>query len=143
MLTEITQWILETIRANGVLGVVIGVFLETILTPIPSPIVIMTAGLVLIEPGLALWDALWKIFFVITLPAAIAQTVGNYTIYGIAYHGGKPVINRFEKMLGFSWKDIQRLKRKFKIGKSNEAFGKEDLFLIAEHCPIREDWLHL
>ncbi|MFH1398807.1 MAG: VTT domain-containing protein [Candidatus Woesearchaeota archaeon] len=130
MLAEVTQWILEAVRSHGVLGVVLGVFLETVFTPIPSPIVLMTAGLVLIEPELVMGAALLKILLIITLPAAIAQTIGNYGIYAIAYHGGKPVIDKSKKMLGFSWKDILRVKKRFRIGSRSEAIGKEDISLF-------------
>ena len=115
MISEITNWILQVIRSHGVLGVVIGVLLEAIIAPIPSPIVMMTAGFVLIEPHLALSAALFKIFFVITIPASIAGVVGNYFVYGITYYGGKPLIKKFKRFLGFSWRDVVRIQKKFKI----------------------------
>lgn len=95
------------------MGVIIGVMIESIIVPIPSPLVLMTAGFILIEPGLALSSALFKILFIITIPAAIAATIGNYVVYGIANYGGKPLIQRFSKFLGFSWDEIRKVKRKF------------------------------
>ena len=125
MFSEITTWILEAIRSHGVLGVVIGVFLEAVIAPIPSPIVMMTAGFVLVEPGLALSAALWKILFIITIPASLAGLVGNYIVYGVCYWGGKPVINKFKRLLGFSWSDIRKVRRKIGTGR------KRDISLIA------------
>lgn len=117
MFGDITVWILEFIRLHGVLGVVIGVLMEAIIVPIPSPIVMMTAGFVLIEPGLALSAALWKILLIITIPASIAGLIGNYVVYAVCYFGGKPVIDKFKKFLGFSWSDIRKVRRKFGTGK--------------------------
>lgn len=74
----------------------------------------MTAGFVLVEPGIALGEALFQIFFMITIPASIAQCIGNYFIYAIAYRGGKPVIKKFRKFIGFSWSDIKKVKKRFK-----------------------------
>ena len=115
MISEVTSWILEIIRSHGMLGVVIGVLIEAIIAPIPSPIVLMTAGFVLIEPGLALNTALLKILFVITIPASIAGVVGNYFVYGIAYFGGKPLVKKFRKFLGFSWRDVVRIQKMFEL----------------------------
>ncbi|MBS1266351.1 MAG: hypothetical protein MAG795_00318 [Candidatus Woesearchaeota archaeon] len=122
MLGEITEWILTTIRSYGVFGVFIGVLIEAIIAPIPSPIIVMTAGLVLIEPGLALSTGLWKIFWIVTIPASIGQTIGNYVVYGIAHWGGKPLIKKYKKWLGFSWRDVIKLKRKFGKNQSWSLF---------------------
>lgn len=89
-----------------------GVLIEAIIAPIPSPIIIMFAGFAMIEPGMALLPALLKIFLVITIPACIAGLIGNYVVYGVCYKGGKPVVDRFHKFLGFSWEDILNIKKK-------------------------------
>lgn len=89
-----------------------GVLIEAIIAPIPSPIIIMFSGFAMIEPGMALLPALLKIFLVITIPACIAGLIGNYVVYGVCYKGGKPVVDRFHKFLGFSWEDILNIKKK-------------------------------
>ncbi len=90
----------------------IGVFLETVLTPIPSPIVLMTAGFVLVPQDLSTASALLKILWEITIPAAIAGTIGNYALYSITYFGGKPIIKKFHRLLGFGWREISQIRRK-------------------------------
>ncbi len=112
MFAELTQWIIDVIRAMGAWGVFIGVLIEAIVAPIPSPIIIMFAGFAMIEPGMALLPALLRIFLVITVPACIAGLIGNYVVYGVCYKGGKPVVDRFQKLLGFSWEDIINIKKK-------------------------------
>jgi membrane protein DedA with SNARE-associated domain len=104
------------------LGVIIGVLIEAIIAPIPSPVIYMTAGLVLIEPELALGAGIWKILWLITIPAALACTVGNYIVYFIAYYGGKPLVDRFHKLLDITWKDVLRVKKKFTI-RNSEALS--------------------
>lgn len=114
MISEITAWILALIREHFVLGLVIGVLIEGIIAPIPSPLVLMTAGFVLgeIYPAMTLGTALLKILLMITIPASIASLVGAYFVYGIAYFGGKPVLKRFGKWLGVEWEDILKLRKK-------------------------------
>lgn len=36
---EVTQWIMELMRAHGQLSVFIGVMIEQIIVPIPSPLI--------------------------------------------------------------------------------------------------------
>jgi membrane protein DedA with SNARE-associated domain len=100
------------------LGVFLGVLIEAIIVPIPSPLIVMFAGFVLIQPGLSLLPALARIFLVIVLPASAAGLIGNYVVYWIAYFGGKPLIQKLEKYLGFSWGDVLHIRKKFGLAKS-------------------------
>ncbi len=129
MFTELTDMLLEGIKTHGILAVIIGVAIETIIVPIPSPVILMAAGVVLIETevlGLALLSALW-----ISVVAGLAQTIGSYFVYGIAYYGGKPLIEKFEKWHGVSWKEIKEFQKKFGKGR------KEDITLfILRALPI-------
>ena len=58
MLDGVVQWILVMIQAYGPYSVFVAVILEEILIPIPSPLVIMGAGFILIPAQLAFWDAM-------------------------------------------------------------------------------------
>ncbi|MBI4369681.1 MAG: VTT domain-containing protein [Elusimicrobia bacterium] len=112
MIDQITTWILESLRAHGPLSVFLGVIIESVIVPIPSPMIIMGAGAILIEPHLGASAAFWLIFKLIVLPGAIASTLGAYIGYGIGYGGGKPLIVRLEKFLGFGWDDVERIERR-------------------------------
>ena len=70
MLSEITTWIMELMKTHGPLTVVIGVLIESVIVPIPSPLIIMGAGVILIEPGLTLVQAFLPISLKIVLPGA-------------------------------------------------------------------------
>lgn len=120
MLADLTAWILDAIRSHGVLGVIIGVALESIIVPIPSPVVIMAAGAVLVEQGASLSAALPTLLFVITLPATIAAWLFSFFPYGVAYIGGKPLLEKTERFIGVGWDDIERVRAKVTRGRSDE-----------------------
>lgn len=110
---------MDSIRAYGPWSVFIGVIIESVIVPIPSPLIIMGAGFVLISPELTFFQALAPIILQIVLPGAIASTLGAYIGYAIGYFGGKPMVDRWENFLGFSWKDVEMLERRFQSGQVN------------------------
>ncbi|MBI4422812.1 MAG: VTT domain-containing protein [Elusimicrobia bacterium] len=109
MIGDITGWIMLMLREHGAAMVFVGVIIESIIVPIPSPLIIMGAGALLIEPGLSWGAAFQPIAVKIILPGAVASTVGAFFAYGIAYWGGKPAIERFQGFLGFGYEEVQRL----------------------------------
>jgi membrane protein DedA with SNARE-associated domain len=113
VITEITQWIMESIRAHGQIAVFIGVMIEQIIVPIPSPLIIMGAGAILIAPALSIPNAFVQILWLIVLPGAIASTLGSYIGYLISFYGGKALVLRFERFLGVNWDEIGNLEKRF------------------------------
>lgn len=106
MIGDVTSWIMQLMQTHGPITVFVGVIIESVIVPIPSPLIIMGAGALLIPPGLAWTDAFFPILFKIVLPGATASTIGAYFTYLVAYFGGKLAIDRFQKFLGFTWDDI-------------------------------------
>ncbi|MFH0874914.1 MAG: VTT domain-containing protein [archaeon] len=123
MFAEFTNWLIELVRTHGISAVILGVIIETIIVPIPSPLILMAAGFILITET-TLLGALFHALM-IALVAGLAQTIGSYLIYWIAYWGGKPIIDKYEKFLGVSWSEILSFKKKF------EKRKKEELSLFA------------
>src|SRR6185503_3639080 len=107
---------MDSLRAHGAWSVFVGVIIESVIVPIPSQLIIMGAGFVLISPDLSFFEALTPIALKIVLPGAIASTLGAYIGYAIGYFGGKPMVDRWEKFLGFSWRDVEALERRFQGG---------------------------
>jgi membrane protein DedA with SNARE-associated domain len=105
---------MESIRAYGPWSVFIGVIIESVIVPIPSPLIIMGAGFVLISADLNFMEALAPIVLQIVLPGSIASTLGAYIGYGIGYFGGKPLVDRWKRFLGFSWSDVEAMEHRFK-----------------------------
>jgi len=120
-LTEILNWIIDSIRAHGPWSVFIGVIIESVIVPIPSPLIIMGAGFLLISPELSFLEALMPILVQIVLPGSIASTLGAYIGYGIGYIGGKPLVERLQGFLGFSWSDVEAMERRFHVGQVNTS----------------------
>jgi len=110
---------MESIRAYGAWSVFAGVIIESVIVPIPSPLIIMGAGFILISPELSFFQALTPILVQIVLPGTVASTVGAYIGYGIGFYGGKPMVDRWEKFLGFSWRDVESLEKRFRAGQVN------------------------
>ena len=108
-----TQWIMELMKAHGQLSVFIGVMIEQIIVPIPSPLIIMGAGAILISPELSIPNAFLQILWIIVLPGTIASTLGSYIGYLISYYGGKALVVRFQRFLDVDWKEIENLERRF------------------------------
>jgi membrane protein DedA with SNARE-associated domain len=113
LISEITKWIMELMRTHGQLSVFIGVMIEQIIVPIPSPMIIMGAGAILILPGLSIPDAFLQILWVIVLPGSIASTLGSYIGYMISYYGGKALVVRLQRFLDVDWNQIERLEKRF------------------------------
>jgi membrane protein DedA with SNARE-associated domain len=114
LVSEITQWIMELMRAHGQLSVFIGVMIEQIIVPIPSPMIIMGAGAILISPELSIPNAFLQILWIIVLPGTIASTLGSYIGYLISYYGGKALVVRYQRFLGVDWKEIENLEKRFR-----------------------------
>ncbi len=113
MISEITQWIMNLMRAHGQLSVFVGVMIEQIIVPIPSPLIIMGAGAILIPGGLSIPQAFLQILWLIVLPGTIASTLGSYIGYLISFYGGKALVIRFQRFLDVDWKEIENLEKRF------------------------------
>lgn len=120
-MAELLNWIMESIRSYGAWSVFIGVIIESVIVPIPSPLIIMGAGFVLISPELSFFGALLPILLQIVLPGAVASTLGAYIGYGIGYFGGKTLVDRWKGFLGFNWNDVESLERRFQGGRINTS----------------------
>jgi membrane protein DedA with SNARE-associated domain len=120
-LTEILNWIIDSIRAYGPWSVFVGVIIESVIVPIPSPLIIMGAGFLLIGAELSFLQAFAPIMVQIVLPGSIASTLGAYIGYGIGYIGGKPLVERLQNFLGFSWSDVEAMEHRFREGQINTS----------------------
>lgn len=112
---ELGMELITLIQQHGVIAVMLGAVIEEILVPIPSPIVPMAAGSILVTAE-AIPAAFFQIFFLIAIPASIASVISSYFVFGIAYKGGRPVIERYGKYLDVSWEEVQHLEQHFDSG---------------------------
>ncbi len=114
MISEITQWIMELMRAHGQLSVFVGVMIEQIIVPIPSPLIIMGAGAILIPAEISVPNAFLQILWIIVLPGSVASTLGSYIGYLISLYGGKALVVRLQRFLDVDWQEIEKLEKRFK-----------------------------
>jgi membrane protein DedA with SNARE-associated domain len=105
---------MESMRAHGQASVFIGVMIEQIIVPVPSPLIIMGAGAILIPAELPIFNAFLQIVWIIVLPGTIASTLGSYIGYLISYYGGKVLVVRFQRFLGVDWNQIEKLEKRFR-----------------------------
>jgi len=113
VISDVTHWIMESMRAHGQLAVFIGVMIEQIIVPIPSPVIIMGAGAILVAPEISIPNAFLQILWIIVLPGTFASTLGSFIGYTISYYGGKVVVVRFQRFLGVDWDEIGNLEKRF------------------------------
>jgi membrane protein DedA with SNARE-associated domain len=105
---------MELMRAHGQFSVFIGVMIEQIIVPIPSPLIIMGAGAILIPAELSIPNAFLQILWIIVLPGSIASTLGSYIGYLISLYGGKALVDRLQRFLDVDWREIENLEKRFK-----------------------------
>jgi membrane protein DedA with SNARE-associated domain len=113
LIAEITRWIMELMRNHGQFSVFIGVMIEQIIVPIPSPLIVMGAGAILIPAGLSTPSAFLQILWVIVLPGTIASTLGSLIGYVISFYGGKALVIRLQRFLDVNWNQIEKLEKRF------------------------------
>lgn len=114
MTSEITHWIMDLMRTHGQLSVFTGVMIEQIIIPIPSPLILMGAGFLLISPQSSIPIAFLQILWIIVLPGTVASTLGSFIGYTISYYGGKILVIRLQRFLGVNWNEIEQLERRFR-----------------------------
>ncbi|MDD2678945.1 MAG: VTT domain-containing protein [Candidatus Nanoarchaeia archaeon] len=128
---SIIEYLMELIRSSGSWGVFMGVMIESVIAPLPSPLIIMAAGFIMLPAGVPLIEIIFPLLLVITLPGAIATTLGSFIGYGIGYAGGKPLIKRFEWLLGVNWDEIDKAIDYFQKGYADEL-----IIFLARAIPI-------
>ena len=111
------NWLIEKIQNNGSLSIFIGGFLEEVVVPIPSPLVSMAGGALLVgEKDFVLGVLLGRV----VLPFALGATLGSSFVYLLAFWGGRLLIDRMEKYLGFNWDLLEKTRGRLMRGLRDE-----------------------
>ena len=93
----------ESLLANyGLIGIFLAGFLEEIIAIIPSSLVFLAAGALLVKSG---GDIL--LFGIL---GAAGVTLGSFLIYALVYWGGEQVIVRYGKYFGLRWRDVEKFR---------------------------------
>jgi len=130
-MTEILNAILAMVKTHGPLSMFIGGIVEQIIVPIPSPIITMSGGAFLITPQPSIFNILWQIITRVSIPYSIGAVIGTALVFFIAYFGGRPLLDKFGKYIGISWKLIEKVRADFQKTIADEVF-----ILIAVIIPV-------
>lgn len=109
MVENLLQIIIGWVQHLGFMGVFLGALAEELFYIIPSSIVQLSAGVILLGKISFSWLLLGKAMLVIGLPAAVGVTIGSLPYYALGYFGGKPAIERWGKWLGINWQQVEEL----------------------------------
>lgn len=120
MIEEFISYIQSIVIQYGALGVFLATLLEEIIVPIPSPLVPLTAGFLLLSIEESFLEITWQALFIVAFPVSLGITLGSLAVYGIGYLGGKPAIEKSKKWLGLGWKDLQKIENKLIRGRGDE-----------------------
>lgn len=89
----------------------IGSFVEEVVAPIPSPLIMTMAGSIAFSQKHDMVFLLW-----LSLVGAVGKTIGAWVIYFISEKLGHAVVGKFGKFLGVSTGDIEGISRHFRGG---------------------------
>jgi membrane protein DedA with SNARE-associated domain len=113
-------------EAVGYLGVALWVAVESVIIPIPSELILPFAGFLVgegaaIEP---LTGGPWQ-YWLVVLAGTIGATLGALVAYGIGAWGGRPLIERWGRLLGITANDLDRMDAFFlRHGQAASFFGR-------------------
>lgn len=105
----------------GALGAFLAAFTEEVIVPIPSALVMLSAGFFILGAQAVSGATLIALFTQVAVPIALGLTLGSLVTYGLAYHLGKPAIERWGKYVGVSWVDVEKLEKYLNRGWADEA----------------------
>lgn len=72
-----------------------------------------------------------KLLVFVAVPVGLGSGLGSVPLYLAAYFGGKPLINKFQRFLRFSWTDVEKVRSYFK-----GSWYDELVYLILRCIPI-------
>jgi membrane protein DedA with SNARE-associated domain len=113
---SLNQLIIDFINGTGYVGLFLAMFIEGIITPIPSEAIVPFAGYYASTGQLNI--------ILVILVASIGATCGSTVSYGLARWLGRPFILRFGKYIGINENSIKKADKWFaKRGKWGALFG--------------------
>ncbi len=143
----------EFLLSHGSLAVFVVGILEDIIVVLPSSLVFLAAGFLLI-PADASWQVvLFAVVFRIGIPATLGVTLGALAMYGLVYVGGKPIIERYGRYIYIEWDEVVAFEKRFVTGRRDElllfflrAIPIVPISLVTVACgiirlPVREFFL--
>jgi len=109
---QIEAWLADlSARIPVELFIFFGAFIEEVIAPIPSPLVLTLAGSIAFSQKHALVFLLW-----LSLVGTVGKTLGAWLVYFIADKLEDVIVGRFGKFIGVAHKDVEGIGKHFKGG---------------------------
>lgn len=120
MIEQAVLYIQSVIAEYGAWGVLVATLIEETVAPIPSALVPLAAGFFLLPPDAGFAIIAVEALFLVALPVTVGISIASAGLYALAYYGGKPIIEKNRRLIGISWKDVERIERRMTKGKRDE-----------------------
>ena len=128
LIAVLGEFIIHVISSAGYAGVMLLMAIESACVPLPSEVIMPFAGyLVYTGRFNLLWVATW---------GAIGCNLGSVLAYEVGYHGGRPLINRWGKLILLNAHDLDRSEHFF------QRYGTITV-LIARLLPVVRTFIAL
>ena len=90
---------------------VVGAFTEEVIAPIPSPLIMATAGSAAFAQGRGFAYLFW-----LSLVGSAGKTAGAWVVYFISEKLGSVAVDKFGRFLGVTHEDIEAVRKRFRGG---------------------------
>jgi len=130
MFESFGEMLIEYVHQLGGLGVLYGVLLETFIAPIPSPLIPIAAGFILIPSDVSIYEAIFTSSTIIAMYGSIGATFGSSFGYALGLFGGRPILDRFGRYLGINLEEVK------KIEEISKGYSREIAILLTRIIPI-------
>lgn len=98
------NWIIQTILSGGYFGILLLIFIETIVPVIPSEVIMASAGVAVAHGTMSFWP--------LVIASAIGATMGNMVWFTVGnrlgYERLKPIVQRHGRWLTVEWPDVEK-----------------------------------
>lgn len=131
MIESFLAWFHVVASTWGGWGIFFLAFLQEVIPPIPSTLVSLGGGLLLVGDMDVNVASVIKLMTHVSLPLASGMTLGALIVYGVVYWGGSPVVHRFGYLVGISWDDIEGFKSRMSGTHTDEI-----VLFIARSFPL-------
>lgn len=98
------NWVIQTILSGGYFGILLLVFVETIVPVIPSEVIMASAGVAVARGTMSFWP--------LVLASAVGATMGNMFWFMVGnrlgYERLQPLVQRYGRWLTLEWPTVEK-----------------------------------